>query len=492
MGFAKQILCFLRIYRLCGGLHTQRKKFLTQDFTGFGLPAKLLQAIARLGFAKPTPIQAQTLPLALSGRDILGSAQTGTGKTAAFGIPIIVGLMDNPGSMALVLTPTRELASQVLKAMMEMVPVPGIRGALLIGGETMPRQLRQLDMRPRIIVGTPGRINDHLERRSLRLDSVRYLVLDETDRMLDMGFGVQIERIMKHVPDDRQTMMFSATIPDDIAKLSGKYLRNAERVAVGSTTSPLAKIQQELIHTDDAGKFPHLLDQLTQRQGSVLVFVKTKYGTEKLAKKLVKEGHAADAIHGDLQQNRRTRVIDAFRDQKYRVLVATDIAARGLDIPHIEHVINYDLPQCPEDYIHRIGRTARAGAEGAAINLLTPADAEKWRAIHKLIHGVPAKLPEGYGVAAKGKGKKSRGKKPQGRPSQDKAPQGQVQHGKAPQGKAAQGDAGSGGFDPLKRPSPDRRNKPFGGGGKHVAGARPGGHGARPGHAGKKQGRGRG
>lgn len=430
------------------GLQTQRTIFLTQDFTGFGLPPKLLKALSRLGFEKPTPIQAQTLPLALAGRDILGSAQTGTGKTAAFGIPIIVGLMDNPGSMALVLTPTRELASQVLRAIMEMVPVPGIRGALLIGGETMPRQLRQLDMEPRIIVGTPGRINDHLGRGSLRLENVHFVVLDETDRMLDMGFGVQIARIMRHVPQDRQTMMFSATIPDDIAKLAGKYLTNAERIAVGSTTTPIAKIRQEIIHTHDAGKFDHLLDQLTHRQGTVLVFVKTKHGTERLAKKLVKAGVAAEAIHGDLPQNKRVRVIEGFRDQKFRVLVATDIAARGLDISHIEHVINYDLPQCPEDYIHRIGRTARAGAEGAAVNILTPADADKWKAIHKLIHGTPAELPKGFYAEAK---KEARKPSKPGRnrpPKRDRTPASQ-----------AKGNTG-GGFDPLKRPSGDVRLKP--------------------------------
>ncbi len=360
---------------------------MTQDFNGFGLSPKLLQALARLQYTIPTPIQAQTLPLALSGRDILGSAQTGTGKTAAFGIPLIEQLMQRPDAAALIMTPTRELAAQVVDSLTQMIPTQDIKTALLIGGEAMPRQFRQLQARPRIIVGTPGRINDHLARGTLKLNNVRFLVLDETDRMLDMGFGVQIEKIIKNIPEDRQTFMFSATMPDNITKLSARYLRNPERIAVGSTRTPAANIQQELIHTSDEEKYPKLVEQLEARQGSVIIFVKTKYGTEKLAKKLNHSGQKADAIHGDLQQRRRNRVIQSFRDSEFRVLVATDVAARGLDIPHIEHVINYDLPQAPEDYIHRIGRTARAGAEGAAVNFITPGDGGKWKAIHKLMHG---------------------------------------------------------------------------------------------------------
>ncbi len=360
---------------------------MTQDFNNFGLPAKLLQALGRMQFTTPTPIQAKTIPLVLAGQDVLGSAQTGTGKTGAFGIPMIARLMENRDAHALIMTPTRELAGQVMAALQQMIPVADIKTALLIGGESMPRQFRQLNQRPRLVVGTPGRINDHLERGSLKLNNVRFLVLDETDRMLDMGFGQQIERIVRHIPAERQTLLFSATIPANIVKLSVKYTKNAARVAVGSINTPIAKILQELIHTNDGEKYNKLLEQLQLRKGSILIFVKTKYGTERLANKLNKASHAADAIHGALQQRRRDRVIQAFRDKQYRILVATDVAARGLDIPHIEHVINYDLPQCPEDYIHRIGRTARAGAEGSALNLITPADGEKWRAIHRLLHG---------------------------------------------------------------------------------------------------------
>lgn len=359
---------------------------MTTDFNGFGLPPKLLQALARMQFTTPTPIQAQAIPLALADRDILGSAQTGTGKTGAFGIPLIAKLMDNPQASALVMTPTRELATQVMAALQQMIPVAGIRTALLIGGEAMPRQFRQLHANPRLIVGTPGRINDHLQRGGLKLNNTRFLVLDETDRMLDMGFGIQIEKIIAHIPAERQTMMFSATLPAGIAKLSAKYLRNPERVSVGSTIEAAPNIRQELIQTSDSDKYPKLLEQLAAHKGSVLIFVKTKWGTERLADKLSRQNHQSDAIHGDLRQSRRDRVIQSFRDKKFRVLVATDLAARGLDVPHIELVINYDMPQCPEDYIHRIGRTARAGAHGKAINFLTPADRQKWGAIHRLMN----------------------------------------------------------------------------------------------------------
>jgi superfamily II DNA/RNA helicase len=362
-------------------------------FDSYGLPAKLTHALARIQFTKPTPIQAQALPLALEGRDILGSAQTGTGKTGAFGIPVIAGLMANPEATALIMTPTRELAAQVVAALEPMIPVLDIRTALLIGGESMPRQLHQLHFHPRLIVGTPGRINDHLERGSLKLNRVRYLVLDETDRMLDMGFGVQIERILKHVPSDRQTLLFSATMPSNIVKLSSKYMRDPVRIAVGSTTTPLEKIKQEMIHVTDAEKYGKLIEQIKTRKGSIIVFTKTKWGAQKLSDKLNKEGLRSDAIHGNLQQRRRDRVIQNFRDERYRILVATDVAARGLDIPHIAHVINYDVPMAPEDYIHRIGRTARAGAEGEAISFVTSADSAKWRAIQRLIKGGDFKEP---------------------------------------------------------------------------------------------------
>ncbi len=357
------------------------------SFEELGLPASVLAAIKKVGFTTPTPIQAQAIPLAMQGRDVLGSAQTGTGKTAAFGIPLIAKLIAEPRSMGIIMTPTRELAAQVLSTLMPLlVGQRDIRTALLIGGESMPKQYQQLKQNPRIIVGTPGRINDHLERRSLNLSNANFLVLDETDRMLDMGFGVQIDRILKFMPKARQTLLFSATIPPEIEKLANKYQNNPQRVSVGSTTTPMANIKQELLHVSEGDKYTQLIGQLHERKGSILVFVKTKHGAKRMAEKLCKESFKADTIHGNLNQNKRDRVIQSFRDKRFRVLVATDVAARGLDIPHIEHVINYDLPQCPEDYIHRVGRTARAGATGCAVAFITPSDGRLWHAIFKLMN----------------------------------------------------------------------------------------------------------
>lgn len=358
-----------------------------KNFEGLGLNPVLAQSLARMNYTTPTPIQAQAIPLALKGRDIMGSAQTGTGKTAAFAIPLVESLLRSPHGSALVLTPTRELGKQIMDIIHQLLgDKTSIRTAFIIGGESMGKQLAQLRQGPRLIVGTPGRINDHLQRGSLKLDDTGFLVLDETDRMLDMGFTIQIDRILRHMPAQRQTLMFSATLPQNILKLSEKYMNNPERVAVGSTVNPAKNIRQEIVRVSDEGKYDELVRQLDERRGSVIVFVKTKYGTERLAKKLNNADFSADAIHGDLKQNRRDRVIREFRNREYRILVATDVAARGLDIPHIEHVINYDLPQVPEDYIHRIGRTARAGAEGAALCLISPSDSRKWHAIERLIN----------------------------------------------------------------------------------------------------------
>lgn len=357
------------------------------NFADLGLPENILHSLEHIGFETPTPIQEQAIPVIMQGRDVLGSAQTGTGKTGAFGIPMLAQITQSEDGIGLVLTPTRELAQQVLASLSKLISKTSkIKTALLIGGDPMPKQLTQLRNRPRIIVGTPGRINDHLKRRTLRLDNTKFLVLDETDRMLDMGFGIQLDEIAKYLPTERQTLMFSATMPNNIMALAKRFLNDPQRIAVGSTHTPIEKIHQELVKTTESTKYGELMNQLKTRDGSVLIFVKTKFGAERLAIKLAKENQSADAIHGDLRQSKRERVIANFREQKYRVLVATDIAARGLDIPHIKHVINYDLPQCPEDYIHRIGRTARAGAEGSAINLLTPQDGAKWKAIYKLIN----------------------------------------------------------------------------------------------------------
>ena len=357
------------------------------DFNELPIDNKLKNSIKFADFKTPTPIQSKSIPISLMGKDILGTAQTGTGKTLAFTIPMINKLILDKNAMALIICPTRELASQVMQTVLKLnVREIGIGNALLIGGEGMQKQLKKLKKRARIIVGTPGRINDHLKRQSLNLSKVSYLVLDETDRMLDMGFTPQIELILKFIPKQHQTLLFSATLPNNILRISEKYLNNPERIAVGSLSTPIEKIKQETFQITQDKKYHELINQLVERNGSILVFVKTKHGADKIVKRLKYDGHSADAIHGNLRQSKRERVINNFRNGKSRILIATDVAARGLDIPLIQHVINYDLPQVPEDYIHRVGRTGRAGKEGSALTFLTPSDRSMWNSISRLIN----------------------------------------------------------------------------------------------------------
>ena len=357
------------------------------EFSQMGLSPQTSESLKNMGYTSATPIQAQAIPAALKGRDIMGSAQTGTGKTAAFAIPVIEGLRQDKSARAIIITPTRELAKQILTEAHQLIGRDGsINTACIIGGESIGKQFKALKGNARLIVGTPGRINDHLERGSLNLSQTRYLVLDETDRMLDMGFTVQIDRILKFMPKQRQTMMFSATMPPSIIKLSQSYFNNPKTVSVGSTTNPVKGINQNTINVSNSDKFHTLTDQLQKRDGSIVVFVKTKRGTDRLVKKLNKENFDAKAIHGGLSQNKRNRVIKTFRGKDIRILVGTDVIARGLDVPHIEHVINYDLPQIAEDYIHRIGRTARGeNATGEALSLITPQDGKQWKAIRRLL-----------------------------------------------------------------------------------------------------------
>lgn len=393
-------------------------------FEGFGLCPALKESLAHMKYTTPTPIQAQAIPLALEGHDIMGTAQTGTGKTAAFGIPLVQNLLSHPRGAALVLTPTRELGKQIMDVLKQLLGAQSpIKTAFIIGGEPMGKQLDQLRAHPRLIVGTPGRINDHLARGSLKLAEAHFLVLDETDRMLDMGFAPQLEKIFKHMPAKRQTLMFSATLPGNIMKLSEKYLKSPKRIAVGETNVVAQNIKQEVIRIEPEGKYQELMAQLQTRSGSVIVFIKTKYAADKMAKNLRRDGFTSEALHGDLRQTKRDRVMENFRKKNFRVLIATDIAARGLDVPHIEHVINYDLPQVAEDFIHRMGRTARAGAVGAAISFVSSADQRKWQAIERLLnpkaaapsskphraHNKPYKpgKPHKGGTAHKGDHKKS-------------------------------------------------------------------------------------
>lgn len=358
-----------------------------KSFEHFHLPAALIESLKRMKIVAPTPIQLATIPLALSGKDILASAQTGSGKTIAYAVPLIVKLLNNPQDTALILTPTRELATQVHQILGQIVgPSSSFKSALLIGGAAMDKQISKLRKHPQLIIGTPGRVSDHLRRSTLTLNKTSFLIVDEADCMLDMGFETQLNEIAKLLPATRQTLMFSATVPSNIERLSKKYLQNPERVAITTSTETAPKIKQEVLHTSAKEKFTQLLDQLIQRQGSVIIFTRTRRGAERLSKELSEHGHSTNAIHGDLSQRRRDNVIRLFRDRSTRILVATDVASRGLDIPHIMHVINYDPPQCKEDYVHRIGRTGRAGAEGNALCLISSEDKQKWKGIVKFLN----------------------------------------------------------------------------------------------------------
>lgn len=344
------------------------------------LPSYLQQALARLNITEPTPIQARALEPALEGKDILGSAQTGTGKTFAFLLPMLVWLEKNPLKNALILSPTRELAQQIQTQLNLLAQGDfEIKNALIIGGDNIHKQYADLRKKPRVIIATPGRLIDHIGRKSVSLDKTHFLVLDETDRMLDMGFIDDMRRLVSLLPCPRQTLLFSATLPEEILKLSREFLQNPVRVQIGQTTSAASAVLQEMVRVDIREKLPQLLHELNTRAGSVLIFVKTKHGAERLAKELKKYGQKTSALHGELRQNRRRQVLDFFRSGTLRVLVATDLAARGIDVPHIAHVINYDLPQCAEDFIHRVGRTGRAGSVGSAISFVT--EPEKWKEI---------------------------------------------------------------------------------------------------------------
>ena len=381
-----------------------------QTFQDFGFNKTLTSALDAINFSEPTPIQAQTIPLALAGHDILGSAQTGTGKTAAFALPVLQKLIENDTASALILTPTRELGKQIMDNIHQFLGKgSGIRTAFIIGGESYGKQMAQLRARPRIIVGTPGRINDHINRGSLDFDMTRYVVLDETDRMLDMGFTDQLERIFKQIPEDRQTLMFSATMPKNILDMSRKYLKSPKRIEVGGSNVIADNLVQDIMRVPEEQKYDELVIELAARYGTKIIFVKTKFATERMAKRLRADGYAAEAIHGDLKQAKRSRVIKDFRAQKFDILVATDVVARGLDVPHVEHVINYNLPQVAEDYIHRIGRTARAGAKGHALCFISPQEGRQWHAIMQLLDPDAKPDPRFAGFSGKNNKSKRRG-----------------------------------------------------------------------------------
>ena len=342
----------------------------TNGFSGLGIAPSLLDALDRLKFTTPTPIQQRSIPIAIEGKDMIGIAQTGTGKTLAFGIPMIQRLAQVKGR-GLVVLPTRELAIQVDESLQKIGKVIGLRTAVLIGGASMYTQQQMLQRKPHIIIATPGRMLDHMEQKNLNLNDIKILVLDEADRMLDMGFSLQINRILNAVPKDRQTLLFSATMPNQIVTIAQKHMQIPIRVEIAQSGTVADKVVQEVFFIGKEAKSRLLEALLTQVLGPVLVFSRTKHGAKKLARLVKTMGHAAADIHSDRTLAQRRDALEGFKSGKYRVLVATDIAARGIDVSGIELVINYDLPTNPEDYVHRIGRTGRAGRSGRAVSFAT-------------------------------------------------------------------------------------------------------------------------
>jgi superfamily II DNA/RNA helicase len=363
------------------------------SFQDFGLADPISRALKEENYITPTPIQAQTIPIAITGRDVIGIAQTGTGKTASFALPILHRLLENrikpqpKTCRVLVLSPTRELSGQILDSFNAYGRHIKLTSALAIGGVPMGRQVRSMMQGVDVLVATPGRLLDMVQGNALKLGQVEILVLDEADRMLDMGFINDIRKIVSKLPAKRQTLFFSATMPKDIADLADRMLQNPARVAVTPVASTVERITQKVLQVDHSAK-PEVLAQLlkSEQVNRALVFTRTKHGADKVVKSLVRAGIPAEAIHGNKSQNHRERVLAAFRSGEIRTLIATDIAARGIDVDGISHVINYDLTNIPETYVHRIGRTARAGADGTAISLVAGGEEFGYlRDIEKLI-----------------------------------------------------------------------------------------------------------
>ncbi|GIP46975.1 DEAD-box ATP-dependent RNA helicase CshA [Paenibacillus sp. J53TS2] len=375
-------------------------------FTDFGLEPKVLQAITELGFEEATPIQAKSIPIAMAGRDMIGQAQTGTGKTAAFGLPLINKIpKEEDRIVALIMTPTRELAIQVAEEIGKLSRFKGTRSLPIYGGQDIVRQIRALKKKPQIIIGTPGRLLDHINRKTIKLDDVQTVVLDEADEMLDMGFMEDIQSILKLVPEERQTMLFSATMPANIQKLAQQFLKDPEHVSVIPKQVSAPLIDQAYIEVQERQKFDALTRLLDMESPELaIVFGRTKRRVDELSEALQKQGYSADGLHGDLSQNQRDNVMRKFRDGSIDVLVATDVAARGLDVSGVTHVVNFDLPQDPESYVHRIGRTGRAGKEGAAWSFVTPREIDHLRFIERITrHKITRKPLPSIAEAIEGK-----------------------------------------------------------------------------------------
>lgn len=355
-----------------------------KSFYGLGIAPKILDILERIKFKVPTPIQLKAIPLAIEGKDVIGVAQTGTGKTHAFAVPMVQRLAQRKGS-GLVLAPTRELALQIDEAFGGIAHPFGMRTACLIGGASMHDQVQALRKNPRIVIATPGRLLDHMSQWNIMLDDVAMLVLDEADRMLDMGFAPQIERVLRFVPKERQTMLFSATIPKEIMGIAAKYMKLPVCVEIAPSGTTAERITQELFIVKKDAKLKLLGKLLRQYHGAVLLFSRTKHGARKITVAIRNMGCSVAEMHSNRSLSQRREALQGFKSGRYRVLVATDIAARGIDVSGIELVINYDLPEDAQNYVHRIGRTGRAGHKGHAISFAMPEQSRDVRDIEKLI-----------------------------------------------------------------------------------------------------------
>lgn len=443
-------------------------------FTDLGLSAPVLEALAAEGYETPTPIQAQAIPIVLAGRDLMGIAQTGTGKTAAFALPIIERLAANPrvaprrGCRVLVLSPTRELASQIAESFQSYARNLKLSVAVVFGGVAAGPQVRKLSGGVDILVATPGRLLDHIDGKMLRLDQVEHFVLDEADQMLDLGFIHAIRRILPMLPHRRQTLFFSATMPKAIKELADAMLRDPATVAVTPVAKTADRVEQSVIFVEQSGKKAILAEILrAPNLGRALVFTRTKHGADKVVRQLSEAGIDSAAIHGNKSQAQRERALGSFRTGHLRVLIATDIAARGIDVDGVTHVVNHDIPNVPESYVHRIGRTARAGADGLAISLVANDERAYLRDIERLIRqSIPATdrrseagkaEPEGDGAASQKN--QRQGGRPQGQ--QRPAGGGRPHQGRGGRGGGAPGGGeqrrGHGGAEAQGRHRPDGR-----------------------------------
>jgi ATP-dependent RNA helicase DeaD len=364
-------------------------------FNDFGLNHKLVRALNEMGFEEATPIQAQTIPTALEGKDLIGQAQTGTGKTAAFGIPLIERLeLDREQIQGVVLTPTRELAVQVAEELNKIGQFNGIQTLPIYGGQDINRQIKALKRRPHIIVATPGRFMDHMRRKTIRLHGIQMVVLDEADEMLNMGFIDDIRAILQEVPEERQTLLFSATMPKAIQELARQFMNDPQMISVKAKEITVPNIEQQYVELPEKQKFDALCRLLDIHSPELaIIFGRTKRRVDELSEALNKRGYGAEGIHGDLNQAKRDSVLRRFKEGTIEVLVATDVAARGLDISGVTHVYNFDLPQDPESYVHRIGRTGRAGKTGLAITFVTPREMDHLRTIEKLTNRKMVRKP---------------------------------------------------------------------------------------------------